>query len=313
MTTPRADLTQQPWNTVTWIAFDTETTGRYPVESEICEIAAVKWRAGKEIDSFASLIKPTKPMGQAVIRIHGISNEMVKDAPTAKEVLPKFADFIKDGVLLAHHAQFDLGFLASVFEENQLKLPSATAVCTSLLAQATVPETANHKLQTLVPFFGIDPGQAHRALDDARSCLGVAVRIFERLQAGSTETLTVDQIARKMKRRTNNELGVMKSERFSIDELKANPNLTRFIEAAKIGRYVEMAYAGGSRPGQKRWIKPIGVIRQLEGDALVALEVSADDVERSRQQSLLAPPAAPDKDEAAFAKRYWIKDVLEIS
>jgi DNA polymerase III subunit epsilon len=283
---PQADLN---WQQATWVAFDTETSGRYPVESEICEIAAVKWSGGREVASFASLVKPTRRMSAEVIRIHGITNEMVENAPPIAEVLPKFIEFIKGSVLLAHHAQFDLGFVAAALEGCGLGLPNEPTVCTSLLAQATVPETPNHRLQTLVPFFGVDPGQAHRALDDARACLNVALKIFERLQSASREPLTVDGIAARMLRRTKLDLGLLYFPRFSLNELEQNPNIARFIEAARTQTPVEMKYAGGSRPGQARTITPIGVIRQLDGDALVALETGETQT-----------------------KRYWIKDVQSI-
>jgi DNA polymerase-3 subunit epsilon len=286
----QADL---KWREATWVAFDTETSGRYPIESEICEIAAVKWTKNGEQSTFASLVKPTRPMSDEVIKIHGITNEMVADAPSLAEVLPRFIEFIKGSVLLAHHAQFDLGFVAAALEGCGLALPGEPAICTSLLAQATVPETPNHRLQTLVPFFGVNPGQAHRALDDARACLEVGIKIFERIQAtadaeGQSE-LTVDQLAAKMLRRTNLDLGLLYFSRFSMAELERNPNLARFVAAARTRTPVELTYAGGSRPGKPRVIQPIGVIRQLDGDALVALEAGEK-----------------------VAKRYWVKDVQSI-
>lgn len=299
----RSPLADLKWRDATWVAFDTETSGRYPVESEICEIAAVKWSLDSQgkarQETFASLVKPTRRMSDEVIRIHGITNEMVQDAPPIAEVLPKFVAFIRGSVLLAHHAQFDLGFVAAALEDSGLALPAEPTICTSLLAQANVPETPNHRLQTLVPYFGVDPGQAHRALDDAQSCLQVALKIFERLDShltpqgqlsleGSKE-LTVDQIAGKMLRRTKLDLGLLYFSRFSLNELRKNENVARFIEAAKTQTPVQLTYAGGSRPGQARTITPIGVIRQLDGDALVALE-SGEKV----------------------AKRYWLKDVQSI-
>ncbi|CAN5474795.1 hypothetical protein BH10BDE1_BH10BDE1_26200 [soil metagenome] len=277
------------WQKATWVAFDTETSGRYPVESEICEIAAVKWSGGQEVASFASLVKPTRRMSDEVIKIHGITNEMVESARPIAEVLPEFVEFIGGSVLLAHHAQFDLGFVAAALEGCGLGLPGEPTVCTSLLAQATVPETPNHRLQTLVPFFGVNPGQAHRALDDARACLNVALKIFDRLQASSAKRLTVDDIASKMLRRTNLDLGLLYFPRFSLNELRQNPNIARFIEAARTQTPVELTYAGGSRKGQPRTITPIGVIRQLDGDALVALEAGESQ-----------------------SKRYWLKDVQSI-
>lgn len=282
------------WKDATWVAFDTETSGRYPLESEICEIAAVKYSfkegVGFEVESFASLIKQSKPMSAEVIKIHGITNEMVADAPALSDVLPKFSKFIDGSVLLAHHAQFDLGFVASALEDCKLPLPLVPTICTSLLAQGNVPETPNHRLQTLVPFFGVNPGQAHRALDDARACLHVALKIFDRLQASAGEkALTVDDIAGKMLRRTAFDLGLLYFDRFSMDALRQDLNLARFIGAAKTQTPVELTYKGGSRPGQPRTITPIGIIRQLDGDALVATE-------------------AGDK----VSKRYWLKDVLSI-
>jgi DNA polymerase-3 subunit epsilon len=283
------------WRDVTWIAFDTETTGRYPVESEICEIAAVKWKSGSEIESFQSLIKPSKKMGAEVIRIHGINNEMVADAPSVGPVLNDFKKFIAGGTLLAHHAQFDLGFVAAQMEDCDIALPEELTICTSLLAQGNVPETVNHRLQTLVAHYGINPGQAHRALDDARACLLVALKIFERLNSVvGGAPLTVSMLAEKMLRRTSFDLGPLQFGRFSLRELKNNPSLRRFIEAAKQQQIVEMVYSGGSRPGQPRNVLPIGVIRQLDGDALVAIEIGED--ANSLKQS----------------KRYWVKDVTSI-
>lgn len=271
---------------LTWVAFDTETTGQYPIQSEICEIAAVKWCGGREVSSFQSFIKPTVPMGEAVIKIHGITNEMIQDAPPAKDVLKEFSEFIRGGTLLAHHAQFDLGFLASEMETAGLDLWQESTICTSLLSQKVVTETSNHKLQTLASYFSIDPGQAHRALDDARTCLSLALKIFERLP----ESMTVEALAGMMLRRSQNDLGPMQLKRFSIKKVVRDfPAVSNFINAIRDHKFVEMVYAGGSRPGQRRTLEPLGVICQLDGDAVVARE-----------------PGSTQN------KRYWIKDVISV-
>lgn len=276
------------WKDVTWIAFDTETSGKYPIESEICEIAAVKWQGGKEIGSFQSLVKPSRPMSQEVIRIHGITNEMVKDAPEIGPVLKGFADFISGGVLLAHHAQFDLGFVAAQMDQQGLALPPELTVCTSLLAQGNVPETPNHRLQTLVAHYGINPGQAHRALDDARACLLVALKIFEKFP----ESMTVEELAKRMLRRSQADLGPLRFSRFSIDDLVAqHPHIRKFFDSIPNRQIVEMVYKGGSRPSQPRNVVPVGVIRQLDGDTLVASEIG----------------------DLTQVKRYWVKDVTSIA
>lgn len=281
----------------TLIAFDTETTGQYALGSEICEIAAVKWQNGREVATFQSLLKPRAPMSDFVIGIHGITNEMVATAPLAKDVLPEFLAFLKGGVLLAHHAQFDLGFLAVQIEDAGLPLPTEPTICTSLLAQAIETETVNHKLQTLVQHYGIDPGQAHRALDDARACLHVALRLFEKMAHG--QEITLEQMAEPMYRANRKSgralpgAGPMHFSRFSMRELARNPDFSQLIEAARMKRPVSMIYRGGSRPGQVREILPLGIIRQLDGDSLVASEIVDGRI-------------------ADQSKRYWLKDIISV-
>src|ERR1700677_4644319 len=102
----------KPWRDYTYVAFDTETSGKFPLVAEIVEIAGVKWQRGKVIETYQTFVKPQRPMGESVIRIHHITNEMVEDAPRIHEVLPGFDAFIQGSVLMAHHAAFDMGFLA---------------------------------------------------------------------------------------------------------------------------------------------------------------------------------------------------------
>ena len=74
-----------PLSELKLIAFDLETSGKYPVGFEICEMAAVKWHKGQVIETFESLIKPSKTMSEEVIAIHGITNEMVTDQASISE------------------------------------------------------------------------------------------------------------------------------------------------------------------------------------------------------------------------------------
>src|SRR5690242_6187174 len=93
------------------IALDIETTGQYPFAAEICELAAVKWSKGQIVDQFQTLIRPNQLMGDFVISIHNITNEMVSTAPAIEEKIAEFHAFIADGICIAHHAPFDLGFI----------------------------------------------------------------------------------------------------------------------------------------------------------------------------------------------------------
>lgn len=249
-----------PWRDLTLVGFDTETTGKYPLSAEICEVAAVKWRGGQIIDTFHTLIKPSRPMDAEVIAIHGISNEMVQDAPSISAKIGEFHTFIQDCILIAHHAPFDLGFIAIEFESAGLELPKMPVLCSSLLSRKLFPESANHRLQTLIGFFNLPRGAAHRAHDDAAACLEVGLRCLEK---------SGDSLANALE----NQGGPLTWQRFSMRELESSPVASVLIRAVREQKVVEMSYAAGSQPGEKRNVHPLGLVRSLDGDFLVAYAV----------------------------------------
>ena len=105
------------WRDVPIVALDLETSGQYPINDDICEIAGARYVNGEVVEKFEQLVKPREKMSDFIITIHGITNEMVADAPPVAEVIPSFAEFVKDSVVVAHHSPFDLGFLAYDFEK----------------------------------------------------------------------------------------------------------------------------------------------------------------------------------------------------
>lgn len=250
------------WRTDEFVAFDLETSGKYPLDAEICELGAVKWRDGKVVDTFQTLIKPSRPMGEEVIKIHNITNEMVTDAPTIAEKIGEFHAFLGEAYGIAHHAPFDMGFLMVEFERAGLAAPEKTCFCTSLLARKMIPESHNHRLKTLVDYLKIPLVQAHRALDDAEACLGVALRCFERAGDVGVEELLAKQG------------GGLPWDHYSIRALEQNAHQRFLIQSLREGgSVVKLTYDGGSRPGQPREVRPVGLVRNPDGDFLVAIEV----------------------------------------
>lgn len=249
------------WRDLTFVAFDTETTGKYPLEAEICEIGAVKWRNGEVVGTFETLLKPSKPMGSEVIAIHGITNEMVETAPLISEKIKEFHDFIQGAVVVAHHAPFDLGFVAHEFEKAGLPLPSDPALCTSLLSRALFPESENHRLQTLIRFFNLPQGTAHRALDDTKACLDVALRCLDKTGA---EALLEEAFGAQG--------GLITWERFSMKALDESQALTVMKKAIEEQKIVEMNYGSTLASATKRRVHPHGLVRSLDGDFVMAYD-----------------------------------------
>lgn len=264
-----------PWPEATIIGFDTETTGKYPLAAEICEIAAVKWRAGKIIDTFQTLVKVSRPMSAEVIAIHHITDEMLTGAPSIADATRGFYKFIQDGYLVAHHAPFDLGFMAPEIEKLRLALPKDLVFCTSLFSRKAFPETENHRLQTLIKYFALEQGQAHRALDDAKACLEVALRCFAKVgPRASIEELLKYQEA------------VLAWSDYSVQDLRGHPAYSQVVLALEKNSMLQIVYQGGSKPGQARTVQPLGIVRNPLDDYLVAQE---------------------EKDE--FPKRYFLKKI----
>ncbi len=156
------------------VALDLETTGLSPRHDRIVEFAAVRWRAGVEVASFQSLCHPGRHIPDGVIRVHGITNEMVADAPSVAQVLPDFLDFCAQAdVVVAHNAPFDMGFIRAACASAGLECFDVPVEDSCNLARHNLPGSPSYSLTTLKRLLNIDTGRAHRALEDARACLYV--------------------------------------------------------------------------------------------------------------------------------------------
>jgi DNA polymerase-3 subunit epsilon len=263
----------EPWSEHTFVAFDTETTGAYPLESEVCEFAAVKWQGGRIIGEYQTFLKPSKPMSDFIINIHHITNEMVADAPTMSEKAQEIRDFFGDAFGVAHHAPFDMGFMAAAFESDKVQLPSVPSLCTSLLSRNIMAEMPNHKLQTLVRELQLDGGQAHRALDDAKSCLSVFLKCMERAAHPTGQPLNLQTVFGKQG-------GALEWSRFSIGEFEKEPIGKAIIAAIRSRKSLEVVYMGGTQKGKPREIRPMGIVRNPDGDYVMAYDDQAPQLKR---------------------------------
>lgn len=252
-------ILEKSWKDYSIVAFDTETSGAYPLDSEIVEFGAVKWKDGQEVGRLQMLLKPSEPMTQFIIGIHGITNEMVADAPKMSEKINEIHSFLDGSIIVAHHAPFDLGFLRVDFEKNKMSSPNTLNLCTSLLARKLIHETVNHKLQTLVKYFNINGGQAHRAYDDASACLQVAFECFRRLE-GNSSLANILEIQGKNLDWSN------------YDLLSLPPSsLQKISQAIAQRKKIDIVYQGGTAGIGSRRITPMGIVRNPDGDYVMAL------------------------------------------
>ncbi len=148
--------------------FDTETTGLSPAGGgKICEIAVSVSCAGRPVEEFSTLINPDIPMSPEVIAIHGITNEMVKDAPMFDQILPRLIGIFDGCVLVAHNADFDMSFLRAEFEACGTHLPDYPVIDTLRLARKSGRFERN-RLGLIAQALGINCEGWHRAMADTK-------------------------------------------------------------------------------------------------------------------------------------------------
>ncbi len=166
----------------TFICFDLETTGLYATNDRITEIGAVKVQNGRIVDSFSTFADPERPIPAKVIQLTGITDSMVKGAPSQKEAVQSFLDFCGDAILVAHNAPFDTGFIRKICQENDMEY-NYTSVDTVAIARKILPDINNVKLDTLAKHFRLGKFNHHRAVDDAEMLTNIflnLVRVLEK-------------------------------------------------------------------------------------------------------------------------------------
>ena len=154
---------------VTFVIFDTETTGFSPAKDRLLEIGAVKVRGNEKIGEKTWLINPQRYIPYYAQQVHHITPDMVKDKPTFAEVYPDFLEFIDGSVLIAHNAPFDVRFITAEAERNGLPAPKNACLDSLILFRNWYPEMKSHNLGDLLTALGIgtEGMQAHRATDDS--------------------------------------------------------------------------------------------------------------------------------------------------
>ncbi len=172
-----------------FVAFDLETTGLSYMTDEIIEIGAVRIKDGAIKDYFTTFVDPGMSIPEESTRITGITNEMVAGAPETAAALDKFLKFAGNAVLIAHNAEFDMGFIRAKTARYLNRAAQATYVDTLALARTLWPHLRNHKLDTVAGHLEITLGQHHRAADDAATCGAIFLKGMEVLSARGLERL----------------------------------------------------------------------------------------------------------------------------
>ena len=208
---PSASDLATPLSDITFVVLDLETTGGSAEACHITEVGALKFRGGECLGTFQTLVNPGPGVSLPpdITYLTGITEAMVAPAPTIESVLPAFAEFVGDAVLVGHNVHFDLRFLhANLVRLGYPPLDNRFVDTYALARRLLRDDVANCKLRTIARHLRTEADPCHRALEDARATAEVLHLLLERTAS----------------------LGV-----HALDDLLALPATARHPQVAKLG------------------------------------------------------------------------------
>ena len=164
-----------------YVAFDIETTGLQVNQEAITEIGAVVVKNGEIGARFQTFVDPERHLTPEIIALTGITDAMLQGAPKPREALQAFLDFVGGRPLVAHNAEFDIGFIRAGCRREGLTF-DPTYVDTLILAQNLLPELGKYKLDIVAEHLKLPAFQHHRASDDAATCGLFLPHFFQKME-----------------------------------------------------------------------------------------------------------------------------------
>ncbi len=172
-----------------YVVFDIETTGFSPITNRIIEIGAVRVEKGKIVGRFSEFVNPQVPIPFKIEQLTSINDSMVMDSDTIEQVLPRFLEFSKGAVMVAHNAGFDMSFIMENCKRQGIE-QEFTYVDTVGMARMLLPGLNRFKLDTVAKALGISLENHHRAVDDATCTADIFVKFVKMCKERDIETLT---------------------------------------------------------------------------------------------------------------------------
>lgn len=176
-----------------FVVIDCETTGFNRKADAIVELGVIKYSGGHEVEVMSTLVNPNRPIPRQATQVNGITDAMVKDAPSIDVVIPNFVEFIGDcTTLVAHNAPFDLAFIGRHMKKQGHTF-DYTYIDTLPLCRKQFPLLPNHKLATIADHLGIS-GNWHRSEEDARATGLILLKCISAMEASKSSEYTEEEI-----------------------------------------------------------------------------------------------------------------------
>lgn len=197
-----------------YIAVDVETTGLNPARDRLLEIGAIKVCRGKPAETYGVLINTGMPVPARIQELTGITDEMQKTGKKAGEAIREFLEFRGALPVVGHNVSFDFGFLKQAAADGGFSFETE-ALDTLKIARKVLPGLPSKTLGAMCSYYGIDPGNAHRALDDARSAHGLLQKMWEQFGQAEPEAFTLQALSYTAKKQSP----ITKSQKGYLNDL----------------------------------------------------------------------------------------------
>jgi len=159
------------------VVFDLETTGLDHKVDRIIEIGAIRLSGLQPVAEYSSLVATDIELTSDIVKMTGITQEMLLGQPQMDTILPDFLRFIEGSILVAHNAEFDMGMLKAACSRLGLEL-EWPCFCTLKMAREMLADLENRKLDTLAAHYGLSFESRHRAIGDIKVTIGVLAGLF---------------------------------------------------------------------------------------------------------------------------------------
>jgi DNA polymerase-3 subunit alpha (Gram-positive type) len=235
-----------------FVVFDLETTGIGAKNNEIIEIGAVKVVNQEIVDRFSTFVNPGRPIPYKIEQLTGIDDGMVQDSPDITEVLPRFLEFCRGCVMVAHNASFDMGFIRQKAVDQGIE-EDFTVVDTVAMSRALLPQLGKHTLDNVAKNLGVSLDNHHRAVDDAQATAEIFLRLSKRLEDKGITTLhqlnefgkPTEEIIRKLPSYHAIILAKNETGRVNLYRLVSESHLKYFNRRPKLPKSLLMEYREG--------------------------------------------------------------------
>jgi DNA polymerase-3 subunit epsilon len=238
-------MLELPLSEIPLVYLDTETTGLTPrFGDRIVEIALVRFRNGAMENFYTTLVNPERAISPGAVRVHGITDDDVADAPRFREIAETVRAELEGAVIVAHNAPFDLNFVANEFRLARMNAPGNLALDTLTLLRRYFRFRSN-ALPKVADTLGIERTTSHRALADVLTTRDVFEHILGALQPRSLGELL------RMQGGT-----IAWADTAAREELALPPELE---EALRSHRKLFLRYVDEFGSQSERWVSPVDV------------------------------------------------------